>query len=70
MVLRKKQTIRAVLHTPSSPQVIAHISTVMCEFYLAQLEIQIQKYDISQEQKTAVILALADEYRLKAQNEG
>lgn len=67
--MRKKQTVNAILHLPSDPQALARIDSHMRNFYITQVEKQLNNYGLTKEQKLEVVALLVKDYRQKAENE-
>lgn len=67
--LRKKQTVNAILHLPSDPQALARIDSHMRNFYITQVEKQLNNYGLTKEQKLEVVALLVKDYHQKAENE-
>lgn len=57
------QKINAVLHLPDSREEIERLQIKFCDFYIMQVEKQLDRYGLNKEQKLEVIGKLKDAYR-------
>lgn len=66
--MRKKQTIKAILHYPTSTKAMENIEETLRVFYVTQVEKQLNMYSLTRTQKVAVVNQLRDIYAQKISN--
>jgi len=57
------------MHFPESPKAIAEFESKICDFYVAQVEKQLNLLDLKKEQKIEVINGLANDFKRRSEKE-
>jgi len=57
------------MHLPESPKAIAEFESKICDFYVAQVEKQLNLLELKKEQKVEIIKGLANDFRQISEKE-